>query len=82
MLDKELENQMLKQSLMIAIVDENGKLMWITTGKPTKQQQTQFQRIQIVTDRPSFVLLAIVFIDLTILRLIHLIERFLKGKDE
>ena len=82
MLDKELEDQILKQSLMIAIIDEKGKVIWITTGEPTLKQIRQFQRIQIITENPSYILQAIFFIELTILRLVNSIQIILKGKDE
>ena len=84
MLDKELEEQILTQNIMIAVLDEQGNVTWVVTGSPTRKQQKQFQKIYLVTNEPSTVLRVLMFIEIYMLKFLVFIEKIFKrgNKDE
>tara|TARA_B100001989_G_C24432717_1_gene409843 strand:+ start:370 stop:624 length:255 start_codon:yes stop_codon:yes gene_type:complete len=82
MLEEDLENQILTKNTMIAILDEEGQITWIVSGYPTKIQKKQFQKIYLVTNKPSAVLNILLFVEIHMLKLLVFIEKlFKKGKD-
>ena len=84
MLDKDLEDQILTQNTMIAVLDEQGEVTWIVSGYPTKKQKKQFQKIYVVTNKPSAILNILMFVEIHMLKFLVFIENvFKKGnKDE
>ena len=84
MLEENLEKQILTQNTMIAILGEDGEINWIILGYPSKKQKKQFQKIYLVTNKPSTVLSILMFIEILMLRFIDFIENLFKkgNKDE
>ena len=84
MLDKDLEDQILTQNTMIAVLDEQGEITWIVSGYPTKKQKKQFQKIYVVTNNPSTVLNILMFVEIHMLKFLVFIEKIFKkgNKDE
>jgi len=75
MLEKEIEDQILTKNTLIAIINEEGEINWIISGQPTLKQKIQFQKIYIVTDRPSLVLQVFIFIEIRMLKLVNFFEK-------
>jgi hypothetical protein len=81
LLDENLEKQILSGSIMLAIVSEEGELSWIVSGKPTKKQNKQFQKMYVVSNNPSLVLKTLIYVEITMLKFLVVIENlFKKGK--
>jgi hypothetical protein len=78
MLDKNLENQILSENIMMAIIDEEGEVTWIVTGNPTSIQKKQFQKIYVITNKPSLVLKILMFVEITMLRFLVFVENLFK----
>ena len=78
MLDKDLEDQILTQNTMIAVLDEQGEITWIVSGYPTKKQKKQFQKIYVVTNKPSTVLNILMFVEIHMLKFLVFIEKIFK----
>jgi precorrin isomerase len=84
MLEKNLEDQILTQNTMIALLDEQGEITWIVSGYPTKKQKKQFQKIYVVTNSPSTILNILMFVEIQMLKFLVFIENLFKKrkKDE
>ena len=65
--------------LMIAIITEGGQVAWVTCNEPSIEQQKQFQKIFVVTNNPSYIVSFILFIEITILKLLSRFEKTNKG---
>tara|TARA_Y100000034_G_C6868919_1_gene396389 strand:- start:1130 stop:1405 length:276 start_codon:yes stop_codon:yes gene_type:complete len=69
----------LDDRLLIAIITESGQVVWVTCKDPSIKQQIQFQKIIAVTHNPSFVISFILFIEITILKLLSRFGKPNKG---
>ena len=77
-----LDNEIINEKIMLAIIQESGELTWITANEPTNEQSKQFQKIFAVTHNPSFIMHIILFIEIMILKLLYAFEDINKGQDE
>lgn len=77
-----LDSEIINEKIMIAIVQETGELTWITANEPTRAQEKQFQKIFAVTHKPSFIMNIILFIEITILKILYAFEDIDKGEDK
>ena len=82
MLEKDLEDQILTENILIAIVNEKGELNWIITGHPTLEQKKQFQKIYIVTNKPSLVLNILMFIEIKMLKFLTFFEKLINKESK
>lgn len=78
MLDKDLEDQILTQNTVIAVLDEQGEITWIVSGYPTKKQKKQLQKIYVVTNKPSTILNILMFVEIHMLKFLVFIEKIFK----
>ena len=69
------------ENVMIGIITESGKVLWISTDTPTVQQRKQFQKIYAVTYKPSIVINVVLFIEITILKILNFFEKKDKGTE-
>ena len=77
-----LENELINEKIMIAIIKDTGELTWITSDNPTEKQYKQFQKIFAVTHDPSFVMNIILFIEIMILKLLYAFKDTNKGEEK
>ena len=78
---EENKEEIINEKLMIAIIKESGEVAWITVNDPTLKQQKQFQKMFVVSSKPSFVMNIILFIEIFILKILNTIEEVYKGED-
>jgi len=70
-----------EKNIAIVIIDEEGKAVWYLSDTITNKQADMFQKIAVVSEKPSFVLLAILNIEIFLLGLTLWFEnKFKKGK--
>tara|TARA_Y100000310_G_C20595806_1_gene770428 strand:- start:605 stop:856 length:252 start_codon:yes stop_codon:yes gene_type:complete len=80
--DNDFINEMLSgERVMIGIITESGKILWISTDTPTEQQRKQFQKIYAITHKPSIVMNIVLFIEITILKILNFFEKKDKGTE-
>jgi len=78
--DNDFVNEMLSgESIMIGIITESGQVLWISSDTPTAQQRKQFQKIYAVTHKPSIAMNIVLFIEITILKVLNFFEKKAKG---
>ena len=78
---EENKEEIINEKLMIAIIKESGEVAWITVNDPTLKQQKQFQKMFVVSSKPSFVMNIILFIEIFILKILNTIEEVYKGEN-
>ena len=70
-----------EKNIAIAIIGEEGKVIWYLSDKITDKQANTFQKIAVVSEQPSFILLILLKIEIFLLGLTLWIEnKFNKGK--
>lgn len=80
--DNDFVNEILcGENIMVGIITESGKVLWISSDTPTAQQRKQFQKIYAVTHRPSIVMNIVLFIEITALKILNFFEKKDKGAE-
>ena len=75
---KKLNNE---KNIAIAIIGESGKVVWYLSDIITDDQADMFQKIAVVSEKPSFVLQFFLQIELFLLGLtLYLENKFKKGE--
>ena len=70
-----------EKNIAIAIIDEEGKVVWYLSDTITDSQADTFQKIAVVSEQPSIILLALLNIEIFLLGLTLWFEnKFKKGK--
>ena len=70
-----------EKNIAIAIIDEKGKVVWYLSDTITDKQADTFQKIAVVSEQPSIILLALLNIEIFLLGLTLWFEnKFKKGK--
>ena len=70
-----------EKNIAIAIIGEEGKVVWYLSDTITDSQADTFQKIAVVSEKPSFILLALLKLEIFLLGLTLWIEnKFKKGK--
>ena len=79
-MDGYIENMNNEKNIAIAIIDEEGNVVWYITDTITDKQADTFEKIAVVSKEPSFILLAILKLELFLLGLTLWIENKIKGE--
>jgi len=70
-----------EKNIAVAIIGESGKVVWYLSDTITDSQADTFQKIAVVSEKPSFILLALLKLEIFLLGLTLWIEnKFKKGK--
>ena len=70
-----------EKNIAIAIIGEEGKVVWYLSDTITDKQADTFQKIAVVSEQPSIILLALLNIEIFLLGLTLWFEnKFNKGK--
>ena len=70
-----------EKNIAIAIIGEEGKVVWYLSDTITDSQADTFQKIAVVSEKPSLILLALLKLEIFLLGLTLWIEnKFKKGK--
>ena len=70
-----------EKNIAIAIIGESGKVVWYLSDIITDDQADMFQKIAVVSEKPSFVLQFFLQIELFLLGLtLYLENKFKKGE--
>jgi hypothetical protein len=79
--DVQQNSEEIIENLVICVITETGKITWVISGNPTKNQRQQFQKVFAVTNKPSIVMTVMLFIEITILKLLNTFETFYRGDE-
>jgi len=70
-----------EKNIAIAIIGESGKVVWYLSDIITDNQANMFQKIAVVSEKPSFVLQLFLQIEIFLLGLtLYLENKFKKGE--
>lgn len=69
------------ENIVVAIMYESGDIDWITPEQPSKKQVANIQKIFVVTRNPSILVSIVLFIEITLLKILNSFEIFFKRKN-